>query len=150
LPCWTERNASMLPAYRPSHRWSSWLPVGNTGRPGRRRRRPSQARPSSSATTSTTDRALPSSAVQARCWSRPTTTTRLPLLSDYAVCSAWSRQTITVKNDGSCSERLGHATVQITLDTYSHVLPGLDAQAAETVARLIMGDGAASTDVSKA
>ena len=35
--------------------------------------------PSSSATTSTVDRALPSSAVQARCWSRPTTTTRLPL-----------------------------------------------------------------------
>ena len=29
--------------------------------------------PSSSATTSTTDRALPSSAVQVRCWSRPTT-----------------------------------------------------------------------------
>jgi integrase len=48
------------------------------------------------------------------------------------------------------SERLGHATVQITLDTYSHVLPGLDAQAAETVARLILGDGSASTDVSKA
>jgi integrase len=47
------------------------------------------------------------------------------------------------------SERLGHATVQITLDTYSHVLPGLDAQAAETVARLIVGDGPASTDVSK-
>jgi hypothetical protein len=34
--------------------------------------------PSSSATTSTVDRALPSSAVQVRCWSRPTTTTRLP------------------------------------------------------------------------
>ena len=48
------------------------------------------------------------------------------------------------------SERLGHATIQITLDTYSHVLPGLDAQAAETVARLILGDGPASTDVSKA
>jgi integrase len=47
------------------------------------------------------------------------------------------------------SERLGHATIQITLDTYSHVLPGLDAQAAETVARLILGDGPASADVSK-
>src|SRR5215213_9805226 len=35
--------------------------------------------PSSRATTSTVDRALPSSAVQLRCWSRPTTTTRLPL-----------------------------------------------------------------------
>jgi hypothetical protein len=37
--------------------------------------------PSSSARTSTTDRALPSSEVHARCWSRPTTTTRLPLLT---------------------------------------------------------------------
>jgi integrase len=38
------------------------------------------------------------------------------------------------------SERLGHATIAITMDTYSHVLPGLDAQAAGTVARLILGD----------
>ena len=38
------------------------------------------------------------------------------------------------------SERLGHANIAITMDTYSHVLPGLDAQAAGTVARLILGD----------
>jgi hypothetical protein len=30
------------------------------------------------------------------------------------------------------SERLGHATIAITIDTYSHVLPGLDEQAAGT------------------
>jgi hypothetical protein len=36
------------------------------------------------------------------------------------------------------SERLGHANVQITLDTYSHVIPGLGEQAAATVARLIL------------
>ena len=51
------------------------------------------------------DRALPSSAVRARCSSRPMTTTRLPFLSDCAACSAWSRHTITVKNDASCSLR---------------------------------------------
>jgi integrase len=34
------------------------------------------------------------------------------------------------------SERLGHANVATTMDTYRHVLPGLDAQAAGTVARL--------------
>ena len=28
------------------------------------------------------------------------------------------------------SERLGHASVAITLDTYSHILPGLGAAAA--------------------
>jgi hypothetical protein len=39
------------------------------------------------------------------------------------------------------SERLGHANIAITMDTYSHVLPGLDAEAAGTVARLILGDG---------
>jgi integrase len=37
------------------------------------------------------------------------------------------------------SERLGHANIAITMDTYSHVLPGRDAQAADTVARLILG-----------
>jgi integrase len=42
------------------------------------------------------------------------------------------------------SQRLGHATIAITMDTYSHVIPGLDEQAAETVARLILGDGEAS------
>jgi hypothetical protein len=36
------------------------------------------------------------------------------------------------------SKRLGHATIAITMDTYSHVLPGLDEQAAATVARLIL------------
>jgi integrase len=36
------------------------------------------------------------------------------------------------------SERLGHATIAITMDTYCHVLPGLDGRAAATVARLIL------------
>jgi integrase len=31
------------------------------------------------------------------------------------------------------SERLGHASVNITLDPYSHVLPGLQAAAAEAL-----------------
>jgi hypothetical protein len=34
------------------------------------------------------------------------------------------------------------------MDTYSHVIPGLDEQAAETVARLILGDGAPIADPS--
>ena len=66
--------------------------------------------PSSSATTSTTERALPSSVVQLRCWSRPTTTTRLPFERDCAACSAWSRQTTTAKKDASCSLRPDTAT----------------------------------------
>ncbi len=39
------------------------------------------------------------------------------------------------------SERLGHATIGITLDTYSHVLPGLDERAASIVADLILSEG---------
>jgi integrase len=46
------------------------------------------------------------------------------------------------------SERLGHATIAITMDTYSHVIPGLDAQAAGTVARLILGDGELTAEAS--
>ena len=41
------------------------------------------------------------------------------------------------------SERLGHANIAITMDTYSHVLPGLDEQAAGQVARFILGAGSA-------
>ncbi|MEX1253318.1 MAG: tyrosine-type recombinase/integrase [Dehalococcoidia bacterium] len=37
------------------------------------------------------------------------------------------------------SERLGHATVSITLDTYSHSIPALQEQAAEQVAALVFG-----------
>ena len=36
------------------------------------------------------------------------------------------------------SERLGHASVMITLDTYSHILPSMQEDAANTVARLIL------------
>ena len=37
------------------------------------------------------------------------------------------------------SERLGHATIAVTLDTYSHVVPSLDADAANLVADRILG-----------
>lgn len=37
------------------------------------------------------------------------------------------------------SDRLGHATIAVTIDTYSHVLPSLDASAADTVAAQIFG-----------
>jgi integrase len=40
------------------------------------------------------------------------------------------------------SERLGHATIAVTMDSYSHVLPGMDREAADSVARLILGGSA--------
>jgi integrase len=36
------------------------------------------------------------------------------------------------------SERLGHASVSFTLDVYSHVLPGLQEDAAAIVAALVV------------
>jgi integrase len=39
------------------------------------------------------------------------------------------------------SEALGHANISITLDTYSHVIPAMQADAAERVASLIFGRG---------
>jgi integrase len=36
------------------------------------------------------------------------------------------------------SERFGHASVMITLDTYSDILPSMQEDAANTVARLIL------------
>jgi integrase len=36
-------------------------------------------------------------------------------------------------------ERLGHASIQITLDTYSHVMPGMQADAAARVGAMVFG-----------
>ena len=35
------------------------------------------------------------------------------------------------------SERLGHASINLTLDTYSHASPAIDAEAAAKIAALI-------------
>lgn len=40
------------------------------------------------------------------------------------------------------ADRLGHSSVLLTLDTYSHVSPVLDADAANLIARLIAGPDA--------
>ena len=42
------------------------------------------------------------------------------------------------------SERLGHSTIALTLDVYSHALPTLQRDAAERVGDLILGDNALS------
>jgi len=35
------------------------------------------------------------------------------------------------------SERLGHATISITLDTYSHAIPAMQEEAAALIAELV-------------
>jgi hypothetical protein len=37
------------------------------------------------------------------------------------------------------SERLGHASIAVTLKIYAHVLPGMDRDAANAVASVILG-----------
>ncbi|WP_433564173.1 hypothetical protein ACQP1O_01635 [Nocardia sp. CA-151230] len=37
-------------------------------------------------------------------------------------------------------ERIGHASVALTLDVYSHVLPGVDRDAGEQMVALMLGD----------
>ena len=44
------------------------------------------------------------------------------------------------------SERLGHANVGITLDTYSHVLPGLQEAAVERFDRIFEPDADENSD----
>jgi hypothetical protein len=39
------------------------------------------------------------------------------------------------------SERIGHSSVGFTIDAYSHVLPAADEATANTLARVILGDG---------
>ena len=44
------------------------------------------------------------------------------------------------------SERLGHSTAAFTLQTYTHVIPGMDEAAANTVAALILGTETTADD----
>jgi integrase len=37
------------------------------------------------------------------------------------------------------SERLGHSTISMTLDTYSHAIPAMQEDAAAMVAALVLG-----------
>jgi integrase len=45
------------------------------------------------------------------------------------------------ENAKVASERLGHSTVVLTLDTYSHVLPDMQQQAAERIETVLFGTG---------
>ncbi|HWB70591.1 MAG TPA: site-specific integrase [Egibacteraceae bacterium] len=46
-------------------------------------------------------------------------------------------------NSKVVSERLGHRSVAFTLDTYAHVMPGMQPDAAELFMKLVLGDATA-------
>ncbi len=49
-------------------------------------------------------------------------------------------------NPKIASERLGHHSTAFTLDVYSHVVPGMQSQAASRVSHLVLGLGSESTE----
>ena len=44
------------------------------------------------------------------------------------------------------SERLGHFSVAFTLDTYAHVMPGMQAEAAQALSDTVFGDSPSQHD----
>ena len=50
---------------------------------------------------------------------------------------SWASLAFAAASTRVVQERLGHASVAFTLDVYSHVMPGLQEDAARTVAALI-------------
>jgi integrase len=64
----------------------------------------------------------------------------LPPLSVHGLRHSWA--TLALKagvHPKVVQERLGHSTIGITLDVYSHVLPSMETDAADRVAALILG-----------
>src|SRR5205814_1685166 len=107
----TGRDAGMLhsrPA--PSHRWSSWLPVPAPRRPGRGRRCPPQAWPQLLGQNLHDGSSAAVLGGPAPLLELAQDHDPAALASDSPACSAWSRQTTTVKNDASCSRRPDTAT----------------------------------------
>ncbi len=64
----------------------------------------------------------------------------VPRVSLHGLRHTWASLALQAGvNPKVVSERLGHATVAFTLDRYSHVMPGMQEDAAAKVAALING-----------
>jgi integrase len=64
--------------------------------------------------------------------------TELPRIRLHDLRHTWTNLALAAGvNPKVVSERLGHATVGFTLDTYSHIMPGLQKEAAAKVATLV-------------
>jgi integrase/DNA-directed RNA polymerase subunit RPC12/RpoP len=85
-------------------------------------------------------RALPPNSVS-RCFVRAVKKARLPEIRLHDL--RHTHATLALRagiHPKVVSERLGHATVAITLDTYSHAIPALQEEAASRIAGLVFGD----------
>jgi integrase len=73
-----------------------------------------------------------------RAFDRHVATAELPRIRLHDLRHTWATLALSAGvHPKIVSERLGHATIAITLDTYSHVSPGMQQDAAETVAALL-------------
>ncbi len=64
----------------------------------------------------------------------------LPLIRLHDLRHGWATMALAAGvHPKVVQERLGHASISITLDTCSHVSPALHGEAAETVAALVFG-----------
>jgi integrase len=62
----------------------------------------------------------------------------LPMISLHGLRHTWATLALRANiHPKTVSERLGHSNIAITLNTYSHAIPALQAEAAEKVANLI-------------
>ena len=63
---------------------------------------------------------------------------RAPVRPDHTHATLALRAGVPTK---IVSERLGHASTAFTSDTYTHAIPGMQAEAARQIAALVWGDG---------
>jgi integrase len=64
----------------------------------------------------------------------------LPALSVHGLRHSWATLALSSGvHPKVVQERLGHSTIGITLDVYSHVMPSMEIDAADRVAALILG-----------
>lgn len=65
---------------------------------------------------------------------------RLPPLSVHGLRHTWATLALQAGvHPKVVQERLGHSTISVTMDIYSHVLPSMESDAADRVAALILG-----------
>jgi integrase len=67
----------------------------------------------------------------------------LPIINLHGLRHTWATLALVAGvNVKVVSDRLGHSSATVTLSIYQHVVKGMQASAAEKVARLIFGTGA--------
>jgi integrase len=66
----------------------------------------------------------------------------LPLIRVHDLRHGYATEALRARvNPRTVADRLGHSRVNVTLDTYSHVLPAVEEAEAVRVAAIILGDG---------